>query len=126
MELLDQAQSWKLPRLPVLADSFYGNAFGWRAALRERHWPYVVQVEKTTVVWTSTPQKVQVAGHSGKGRPRRYAPKEALPPVVDLLTVAKQLPATAWKQVTWRQGSRGQRMRSRFALLSVWAAHGWL
>jgi SRSO17 transposase len=38
--------------------------------------------------------------------------------------VAQQLPAAAWRTVTWRQGSRGAQS-SRFALLPVWAAHGW-
>lgn len=124
LELLDQALNWRLPRLPVLADSFYGNEFGWREALRQRHLPYVVEVEKSTVVWKSNPEAVPLPRAQGRGRPRRYAPKEALPPVQDLLTLAQRLPAQVWKKITWRQGSR-RRLRSRFALLPVWAAHGW-
>ena len=30
LELIDQALGWELPRLPVVADSFYGNEFGFR------------------------------------------------------------------------------------------------
>ena len=41
-----------------------------------------------------------------------------------LLAIAQALPASAWKKVTWRQGTKGPQ-RSRFASLSVWAAHGW-
>jgi SRSO17 transposase len=41
-----------------------------------------------------------------------------------LEAVARQLPASAWRKVTWRQGSRGAQ-RSRFVMLKVWAAHGW-
>ena len=52
----------------------------------------------------------------------RLAP--GLPPPQDLSTVARQLPASAWRNVTWREGSRGFQ-RSRFAKLPVWAAHGW-
>jgi SRSO17 transposase len=47
-----------------------------------------------------------------------------LPPVFSLEAVARQLPASAWRPVTWRTGTRGP-MGSRFALVEVWAAHGW-
>ena len=30
LEVIDQARGWELPRLPVVADSFYGNEFGFR------------------------------------------------------------------------------------------------
>jgi SRSO17 transposase len=42
----------------------------------------------------------------------------------NLLAIAQSLPASAWKKVTWRQGTKGPQ-RSRFATLSLWAAHGW-
>jgi SRSO17 transposase len=58
------------------------------------------------------------------GRPRRHPPLEVLPCRHDLKAVAQQLPASAWKTVNWREGSRGPE-RSRFAKLRVWAAHGW-
>src|ERR1039457_7101770 len=35
-ELIDQVLSWDVPRLPVVADSAYGNDFDFRAGLRER------------------------------------------------------------------------------------------
>jgi SRSO17 transposase len=40
LEELDQALAWKLPPLPVLADSAYGNDFGFRQALRARQLHY--------------------------------------------------------------------------------------
>jgi SRSO17 transposase len=123
LEVIDQALGWELPRLPVVADSFYGNDYGLRQALRERQLPYAVQVEPTTVVWTEDPNR-PLPKPKKRGRPRQYPPLEALPPPQDLRALAEQLPASAWRTVTWRQGSRGPQ-RSRFALLSVWAAHGW-
>lgn len=125
LEVIDQALAWGLPTLPVVADSFYGNDFGFRQALRERHLPYAVQVEASTVVWTTDPHLPLPRPKKQKtGRPRRYPPLEALPRPESLEKVAQQLPAAAWRTVTWRQGSRGAQ-RSRFALLPVWAAHGW-
>jgi len=123
LELIDQARQWKLPCLPVIGDSAYGNSFEFRAALRQRHCCYVMGVEPSTVVWTMAP-KGPLPPPSGHGRPRQYPPLTSLPAPLDLLALAKALPAAAWHPVTWRQGSRGPQ-HSRFALVQVWAAHGW-
>ena len=123
LEVIDQALDWGLPVLPVVADSFYGNDFGFRQALRDRHLPYAVQVEPSTVVWTTDPN-LPLPPPKKTGRPRQYPPLEALPRPETLEKVASQLPAKAWRTVTWREGSRGAQ-RSPFALLPVWAAHGW-
>jgi len=125
LEAIDQALKWELPPLPVVADSFYGNDFGFRQALRERGLHYAVQGEASTVVWTEDPQAPVSALEKKKtGRPRKYPPLEALKRPQSLEQVARQLPASAWKKVTWRAGSRGPQS-SRFARLKVWAAHGW-
>ncbi len=55
LEAIDQALKWELPPLPVVADSFYDNDFGFRQALRGRGLQYAVQVEPGTVVWTEDP-----------------------------------------------------------------------
>jgi SRSO17 transposase len=47
-----------------------------------------------------------------------------LPAAKTLVEVANGLPKTAWRNITWRQGTKGP-MRSRFAQVKVWAAHGW-
>jgi len=124
LELVDQMLSWEVPRLPVVADSAYGNSFEFREQLRRRGLSYAVAVEPTTVVWTQDPNAVPVPPSAPTGRPRRYPPLASTPTPQDLATVARQLPASAWKKVTWREGTRGPQ-RSRFARLKVWAAHGW-
>ncbi len=125
LQLIDQALAWELPRLPVVTDSFYGNDFDFRQQLRARGLGYVVEVEPSTVAWTTDPNLSLPAPKKKRtGRPRRYPPLEALPRPRDLRAVAEQLPASAWRTVAWRQGSRGPQ-RSRFARLQVWAAHGW-
>jgi SRSO17 transposase len=123
LEVIDQALAWELPALPVVADSFYGNDFGFRQALRDRHLPYAVRVEPSTVAWRTDPN-LPLPPPKKTGRPRKYPPLEALPRPESLEKVAQQLPAKAWRTVTWREGSRGAQ-RSRFALLPIWAAHGW-
>ena len=124
LEVIDQALAWELPRLPVVADAYYGNDFDFRQELRERQLPYAVQVEPSTVVWTEDPNLPGPLPQKPRGRPRKHPLARDLPPVRDLRAVAEQLPAAAWHSVTWRQGSRGPQ-RSRFAKLPAWAAHRW-
>jgi SRSO17 transposase len=124
LEAVDQALAWGLPPRPVLADSAYGNNFSFRQALRARQLHYAVQVEPTTVVWTADPNLPAPAPPKPKvGRPRRYPPPGALAPPQSLKEVARQLPVSARRNVTCRQGSQGAQ-RSRFGMLPVWAAHG--
>ena len=124
LELIDQAREWSLPMGQVLADSAYGNDFDFRAALRSRGLGYAVAVEPSTAVWLESPQ-VPVPAPSGRpGHPRRHPPLADLPAVYSLRATAQSLPPSAWRTVTWRMGTKGPQS-SRFALVRVWAAHGW-
>ena len=122
---MDQALAWEVPRLPVVADSAYGNDFDFRAGLRERGLPYAVAVEPTTKVWLSDPALVPLPPEHQRGRPRKHAVLKDLPQAQTLAEVAWELPKTVWTNITWRQGTKGP-MNSRFARVKVWAAHGWL
>ncbi len=124
LDLVDQVLEWEVPRLPVVADSAYGNDFDFRAGLRERGLQYAVAVEPSTKVWTSDPAQAPVAARKATGRPRQYPALKDLPEAKTLLKVAQELPRQAWRNITWRQGTKGP-MRSRFAQVKVWAAHGW-
>jgi SRSO17 transposase len=124
LELIDQVLSWDVPRLPVVADSAYGNDFDFRASLRERGLQYAVAVEPVIKVWTTDPHLVPLAAAKQRGRPREYPALKDLPAAKTLAEVAKELPKKAWRTITWRQGTKGP-MRSRFAQVKVWAAHGW-
>jgi SRSO17 transposase len=55
LELIDQMLRWEVPRMPVVADSAYGNSFDFREQLRQRQLSYVLAVEPPTVVWTQDP-----------------------------------------------------------------------
>jgi SRSO17 transposase len=124
LELVDQVLTWDVPHLPVVTDSAYGNDYDFRAGLRERGLQYAVAVEPSVKVWTSDPGQVPLAANKSKGRPRQYPALKDLPEAKTLAEVAQELPKQAWKTITWRQGTKGP-MRSRFAQVKVWAAHGW-
>lgn len=123
LELIDQMSDWEMPRFPVVADSFYGNDFDFRQHLRSRQLSYVMAVEPTTVVWTSDPN-VPFEQANKRGRRREYPPLSTLPSPEDLRTLAQELDVKAWRKVTWREGTKGGQ-HSRFAMVKVWAAHGW-
>ncbi len=124
LELIDQTIAWDLPRGTVLADSFYGNDFAFRAALREKRLDYAVALEPTTVVWTDDPNQVPVMATGKIGRPRRHPRTQDMPATISLEKLAGKLAKKAWRMVTWRIGTKGPQ-RSRFALIGVWAAHKW-
>jgi SRSO17 transposase len=124
LELIDQVLLWDVPCLPVVADWAYGNDFDFRAALRERGLQYAVAVEPSIKVWTTDPDLVPLAADKPTGRPREYPALRDLPEAKTLAEVAKELPKKAWRNITWRQGTKGP-MRSRFAHVKIWAAHGW-
>jgi SRSO17 transposase len=122
-ELLDQVLGWGVPPRPLVTDSFYGDSYDFRQQLQQRQLKYVVTVEPETQVWTQDPH-APLPAPKRPGRPRKVRLAAGLLAPQDLPTVARQLPPSAWRNVTWREGSRGFQ-RSRFARLPVWAAHGW-
>jgi SRSO17 transposase len=122
LELIDQMLEWKVPKLPVVADTWYGNDFGFREELRKRGLLYVMEVEPSTVAWTTDPNGPPSA--APRGRPRKNPVARGLPQPKKLRAIAEEIPSSAWRTVAWRQGSKGV-LKSRFALTRVWAAHDW-
>ena len=118
LELVDEALARGLPPAPVLADSDYGDDYSWRAALRERQVAYCVAVEPRAKAWTSEPVG---SPPPAAGRP---VPKDLLPIPQRLDQIARELPARAWRRLTWREGTRGP-MQGRFARVPIWASHGY-
>ena len=120
--LLDQSLGWQSLAGIVLADEAYGGSFEWRLALRGRSLFYCVRVPWTTTAWQQEPcfeepPPVRRGFRAKRGPLLSPEPKH-------LHSIAQNLPASAGKKVTWRQGTKGAQ-RSRFATVSFWAAHGW-
>jgi SRSO17 transposase len=120
--LLDQALGWGLTPGVVLADEAYGGSFEWRAALRERELFYCVRVPWTTTGWIQEPEFFLPVPPKRGRQAKRLRTNSPIPK--NLREIARELPETAWVEVTWREGSKGPQ-RSRFAQLEVWAANGW-
>ena len=112
---------WGLPVLPVVADSGYGDATGFRLGLAERGLHYIVAVKPTTSAYPV--DAVPVAPpYTGRGRPPVPRYREA---PTNLAALARTAGRAGLRRVTWRHGSRKNArnptaaMRSRFLALRV-------
>ena len=118
---LDRVRTWGVGARVVLADAGYGTRQDFRAALTARGLPYCVQVAPSLKGWTTVPPVAPP--YAGHGRPRRRPREADIPTSHDLPALATALPATAWRTITWRAGTKGP-LRSRFAAAAFWPAHG--
>jgi SRSO17 transposase len=120
LDMLDQMNdSWGLPRLPVTADSGYGDAAGFRLGLDERGYAYVVAVTPTASAY---PVDALPQAPPYRGRPPvpRYPDRH-----FSLRELALAAGRAALHQVTWRVGTRKgptnptAALRSRFLAIRV-------
>jgi SRSO17 transposase len=120
LTLTDQLRQWGLTRLPVLADTAYGRSTEFRQGLVDRQLQYVVGVDPDTAIWTEQTRRIQPPRKGGKGRPPAPYYKDK---PTGLEAMAPTQPAREWKNVRWREGSKGPQ-ESRFAARRVQPAHG--
>ena len=115
-------QAEDVPRAPVVADAGYGDTTAFRDALTTVGLTYVVGVKKETTAWPPGEAPRPPKRWTGRGRPSTRVQRTATHTPRPLTQLAAGLPPTAWRTVTWREGTRGA-MRSRFARLRVRPAH---
>lgn len=123
LDVIDDVREWGLQDRLVLADSAYGDTYEFRQGLRDRTLDYVVQVSGELTAWTQDPHP---AGPPMKRRgqiPRKRFYAKDFPAPRSLCQIAKELPLSNWKNITWREGTKGP-LSSRFARVIVWMAHG--
>jgi SRSO17 transposase len=108
----------------VLADAGYGNSAAFRDGLVALGLDFVVGVSETATAWPPgmTPTVPKRSGGSGRrAKNLRRGGDDA--PVSQIAALATNLPAGAWRDVTWRQGT-AEELSSRFAALRVRPAQG--
>jgi len=121
-----QAVEEAVPPGAILADAAYGNERQFRQSLTDLGLSYLVGIAASTTVWKPGEQPLPAKPWSGHGRPTTLLRRTATHQPVSVKTLAEALPASAWKTITWRTGSR-KALRSRFAAVRVRPAHrdGW-
>jgi SRSO17 transposase len=106
----------------VLADVAYGNDSKFRAGVTALGLIYAVGVQSSMTIWEPGTQPLPPKPWTGQGRPPKLLRRDEQSKPISLKQLATKLPSSAWKDITWRQGTeRG--LRSRFAAVRVHPAH---
>ena len=111
-----------VPRGVVLADAAYGSDTVFRDQLTAWGLRYAVGIRGNVTVWPAGTGPLPPPPYAGFGRPATRLRRDAdhQPLAVEQLALA--LPASAYRTVTWREGTRGL-LCSRFARVRVRPAH---
>jgi SRSO17 transposase len=122
LEQIRAAVAAKVPGGIVLADAAYGINTEFRDGLRELELQYVVGVQSTMTVWEPGQQPLPAKPRGRMGRPPRLLQRSEDHRPVSVKQLAMALPASAFKDITWREGT-DRNLRSRFAAVRVRPAH---
>jgi SRSO17 transposase len=122
LEQIRHAVEDEVPRGVLLADAGYGIDGQFRAELTALELQYVVGVQSSMTAWAPGTSPLPAKPWSGQGRPPRLLRRDSQHQPVSVKQLAVELPAAAWKTVTWRRGKQ-RPLRSRFAALRVRPAH---
>lgn len=124
LEEIDQVLADDVPRAPVVADAGYGAATEFRDRLTARQLLYAVGVSEDVTVWPEgrAPLAPAPPQPHRPGRRAKLLRRSAEHRPLCVQQLALGLPAKHWRDVRWREGTRGT-MRSRFAAVRVRAAH---
>jgi SRSO17 transposase len=122
LEQIRRARAAGIPTAPVLGDAGYGNDTQFREGVTALGLFYVLGVQASTTVWKPGEGPLPKKPWSGRGQPPKRLRRDPDHPPVSVLVLAQSLPKRAWKNVTWREGTKHP-LRSRFAWLRVRPAH---
>jgi SRSO17 transposase len=106
------------PKGVVPADAAYGTNGAFRDRLTDMRLIYAVGVQSNTCVWEIGVEALPPVTWSGRGRKPTRARRDEWHKPVSVKALAVGLPASAWSEVTWREGSNAQ-LASRFAAARV-------
>ena len=122
LEQIRQARADGVPAGVVLGDAGYGDETDFRVGVGELGLGYVLGIRSGTSAWPPGQAPLPPAPWSGQGRPPTRVRRSAEHQPVSVKKLAQSLPARAWRQVTWREGSQAE-LSSRFAAARVRPAH---
>ena len=106
----------------VLADAGYGNDTDVRDGITEIGLAYAVGIQSSTSLWPPGVQPLPAKPWSGRGRPTSAIRRDVAHQPISARQLALALPKTAWRRVTWREGTN-TKLAARFAAVHVRPAH---
>jgi len=117
-----EAKAAGLPGDIVAADAGYGDDTDYRDGISGLGLLYVLGIKPGTTVWAPGTGPLPPKPWVGRGKkPTRLRRDEAHSPA-SVKAVAMSLPASAYRTLTWREGTN-TKLSSRFAAVRVRAAH---
>ena len=122
LEQIRTALTRQIPSAPVLADPGYGDDTKFRDGITACELQYVMGIMSSLSVWMPSEAPLPKRKWTGMGRPTKLLRRDPRNQPVSARELATGLPSSAWKKVTWREGTR-KPLRSRFAALRVRLAH---
>jgi SRSO17 transposase len=117
-----QAVEQNVPGGVVLADAAYGTNTEFREGLTKLELQYVVGVQSSMTVWGPDKQPLPAKPRGTMGRPPRLLQRSTDHQPVSVKQLAMSLPSSAYREMTWREGTQ-RKLRSRFAAARVRPAH---
>jgi len=111
-----------LPRGVVLMDAGYGANTQLRMDISTLGLTYVAGILPNTTVWAPGTEPLRPKTWSGQGRPPKLIRRDRKHQPVSVKALALNLPARAWRTITWREGS-AEPLSSRFARVRIRVAH---
>jgi len=116
------AKARGVPQGIVLADAAFGSNTAFREGLNELELRYAVGVISSLTVWAPGTGPLPAARYKGQGRPPHRLRRAPGHQPVTVKALALQLKPSAWRTISWREGTQGT-LSSRFARVRVRAAH---
>jgi SRSO17 transposase len=116
LDQIRQAIEDGVPQGIVLADAGYGNDTAFRSGLTELKLDYVVGIQGSTTVWAPGTEPLPARTWSGNGRKTKLLRRDETTKPLKVSALARSLPRKAWKNIRWREGTKGD-LISRFAAL---------
>ena len=120
---IGEAVQAQVPTGVVLADEVYGSNRDFREGVAELKLSYSLAVRSNTTVWALERQPLPPKPWKGKGAKATRMRRDAAHQPFTVEQLARSLPEQAWREVSWRPGSK-ETLRSRFTSLRVRPAYG--
>src|SRR3954453_2635759 len=122
LDQIRQALADGVPPGVVVTDAGYGSDTDFRDGITGQGLPYMAGILGTTGLWPPGAGPLPAAPRGGRGRPPKRLRRDAAHQPLAAGRLAAGLPASAWRTVTWREGTAGP-LASRFAAVRVRPAH---
>ena len=112
-----------VPEGVVLADAGYGADSAFRDGLSKLGLTYIVGVLPNTGFWLPGTEPVAPVPQSPRGHPPKRLQRREDQAPQSAKALALGMPATAWREIAWREGATAEPLASRFAALRVRPSH---